>query len=107
MPKLNQQKLWKRANGPDSALYLQRKQDELRDYKRVFNCWTWKSYLLTSFLQRRDRMIADCATSSISPKQLLAALEPHVYNICETKFILKLAKQTEVGSRISINERFH
>jgi hypothetical protein len=35
LDKLNQRKLWKRANGPDGALYLQRKRDELFDYEQV------------------------------------------------------------------------
>jgi hypothetical protein len=37
MNKLNQHKLWEQAHGPEGALYLQRKQAELQEFKQVCN----------------------------------------------------------------------
>lgn len=83
MDKLNQHKLWEQAHGAEGALYLQRKQVELQEFK-----------------QRRDRMIAEC--QSFSPTRLLALIEPHIYNICEAKFILQLAQQPEAPAAPSL-----
>ena len=40
MNKLNQHKLWEQAHGPEGALYLQRKQAELQEFKQVSNTFT-------------------------------------------------------------------
>lgn len=37
MNKINQHKLWEQAHGPEGALYLQRKQAELQEFKQVRN----------------------------------------------------------------------